>query len=627
MAITPSSVALSCRLKATSINLIYNNTVVRQWTSTNYSDYVTIGPTVEGAYYNVPSKTYTFSQNPRTVTGTTYAYDKNTLSWQWNKYVTSKYYANDGSLGYQVTNSQYYQYWYTVPTSWNSTTKYQTKTIGEITVPVGGNYTATAQYTTLIAEATSKGTDYTFTTTTPSADAAGTKTGYTFAKWKCNTSPYSGNLYDANLEHTWSQALSSTYEFEPTWTANTYTIKYNANGGSGSMSNTSATYDSNATLTANAFTKTGYHFKNWNTKSNGSGTSYNNGATVSNLATSGSVTLYAQWEANTYSITYNYDGGTQGTNHPSSGTFDSTVTISNPSKAGYGFTGWTLTTGDTSTAMYGDSASTVTTAWTSGAISKTYFKNLQSTNGGTAKLTANWENGVYTITFNLEGGTFDGNGNWGTSANKSNVTATHRVTYNANYYYSTGKANKTGCTFDGWWTKNSNGAYQYQIYNSSGACTTDGGYWTGTGTSARWTGTSSINVYAKWVPNTYYVKFNGNGSTTGSMSNQTFAYGTPQNLTANAFTKKDYAFKCWNTVAGGTGTNYLNGQSVNNLTTTAGGTVNLYAQWVPASKVLVSGAWKTVKGARVLVNGSWKMVSGIKVLVSGVWKDFTGFGT
>ena len=83
----------------------------------------------------------------------------------------------------------------------------------------------------------------------------------------------------------------------------TYTIAFNSNGGSGSMSSlTSRSYGTSYTLTANSFTKSGYHFKNWNTKSDGSGTTYSNQASVSNLTiTNGAtVTLYAIWEQHSY---------------------------------------------------------------------------------------------------------------------------------------------------------------------------------------------------------------------------------------------------------------------------------------------------------------------------------------
>ena len=89
------------------------------------------------------------------------------------------------------------------------------------------------------------------------------------------------------------------------WVANTYTIKFDGNGGSGSMSNISATYDTNKTLSKNTFTKSGYKFVKWNTKADGSGTSYNDEASVKNLTATnkGTVTLYAQWSAITSYIT------------------------------------------------------------------------------------------------------------------------------------------------------------------------------------------------------------------------------------------------------------------------------------------------------------------------------------
>lgn len=80
------------------------------------------------------------------------------------------------------------------------------------------------------------------------------------------------------------------------WTANTYTVSFNSNGGSGTMSNQSFTYGVAQNLTTCSFTKSGYAFRGWNTSSDGTGTSYNDGQSVSNLTTTngGTVTLYAQ---------------------------------------------------------------------------------------------------------------------------------------------------------------------------------------------------------------------------------------------------------------------------------------------------------------------------------------------
>ena len=63
------------------------------------------------------------------------------------------------------------------------------------------------------------------------------------------------------------------------------------------------------------------------------------------------------------------------------------------------------------------------------------------------------------------------------------------------------------------------------------------------------------------------------------MSNQTFTYGTEQKLTSNAFKKTGFTFSKWTRNADGTGTSYTNGQSVSNLTSSNGATINLHAQW------------------------------------------------
>ena len=75
----------------------------------------------------------------------------------------------------------------------------------------------------------------------------------------------------------------------------------------------------------------------------------------------------------------------------------------------------------------------------------------------------------------------------------------------------------------------------------------------------------------------YSVKFNANGGT-GTMSNESFTYGTAKALTANAFTRTGYSFQGWATSASGSKV-YNNKQTVSNLTTTAGAVVNLYAVW------------------------------------------------
>ena len=78
----------------------------------------------------------------------------------------------------------------------------------------------------------------------------------------------------------------------------TYSVKFNSNGGSGTMADQQMQSNELTELTANAFTKSGYVFKEWNTASNGTGTSYTNKQVVGRLSTTqgATVNLYAQWE-------------------------------------------------------------------------------------------------------------------------------------------------------------------------------------------------------------------------------------------------------------------------------------------------------------------------------------------
>ena len=71
-----------------------------------------------------------------------------------------------------------------------------------------------------------------------------------------------------------------------------YQVSYNANGGSGTMANQTITNNVPTHLNTNTFTKENGIFAGWNTKADGSGTSYADGEEVTNL---GNVTLYAQW--------------------------------------------------------------------------------------------------------------------------------------------------------------------------------------------------------------------------------------------------------------------------------------------------------------------------------------------
>lgn len=90
----------------------------------------------------------------------------------------------------------------------------------------------------------------------------------------------------------------------------THTITYNPNGGSGAPSSQTKTTGQSITLSSTKPTRSGYTFKCWNTKADGTGTNYYSGGSYSADA---NLTLYAQWTENTttqFKVTYNANGGT-----------------------------------------------------------------------------------------------------------------------------------------------------------------------------------------------------------------------------------------------------------------------------------------------------------------------------
>ena len=94
------------------------------------------------------------------------------------------------------------------------------------------------------------------------------------------------------------------------WQINTYTVEFNANGGSGSVESESYQYNEEKALNINSFTRVGYIFKEWNTSSDGSGIKYADQSVVKNLTENNdqTITLYAQWTPITYEVKFDANG-------------------------------------------------------------------------------------------------------------------------------------------------------------------------------------------------------------------------------------------------------------------------------------------------------------------------------
>ncbi len=188
-----------------------------------------------------------------------------------------------------------------------------------------------------------------------------TKTGYTFSKWKATDN----TLYSAGGSYTKNEATTLTAQ----WTANKYTLTYNANGGNCSTASKSVTYDS-AYGTLATPTRTGYSFNGWYTAKTGGS------QVTSSTVCAGNATIYARWTPITYTVQFNtnYPSGTQATKTQSH-TYDTaqTLTANTWAYSGYAFQGWA--TSSTGSVKY---------------IDKQSVKNLSSTSGATVKLYAVW---------------------------------------------------------------------------------------------------------------------------------------------------------------------------------------------------------------------------------------------
>lgn len=114
-----------------------------------------------------------------------------------------------------------------------------------------------------------------------------TRTGYTFLGWA--TLSLADVTYAAGANYTANAAVT----LYAVWAANTYTVQYNANGGTGAPGNQSKTYGVTLKLSSTTPTRTGYAFKGWGTSASASTVAYAAGA---NYTANAAVTLYAIWE-------------------------------------------------------------------------------------------------------------------------------------------------------------------------------------------------------------------------------------------------------------------------------------------------------------------------------------------
>ena len=210
---------------------------------------------------------------------------------------------------------------------------------------------------------------------TITAPATPTKTGYTFAGW------YVG---EERFDFTSQKMPANDLTLVAKWSANSYTVSYYANTGSGVMEDSKINIEGELTIPANVFTKVGYRFLGWNTKADGTGTNYSDQGKIQLDQTNPeNIKLYAQWSANAFVV--NFDGN--GVNAPAgiSTSYDENMTLPAAlERIGYRFLGWNTKADGTGT------------NYAAGQV----VKNLSDKDNIT--LYAKWEQVEYTLTINIQ---------------------------------------------------------------------------------------------------------------------------------------------------------------------------------------------------------------------------------
>ena len=285
-------------------------------------------------------------------------------------------------------------------------------------------------------------------------------------------------------------------------------------------------FDGLKALQPNTFTKTGYHFTGWNTKSDGKGVSYTDQQKVFSLSAEDAavIDLYAQWEVADYLVTFENTGDSQIADQ--SYTIEKGIdSFETPTKKGYDFVGW----------YEGNQK----------------IDRIPIGQTGKRTLTAQWSPKKYTITFEDE------------ELPPQPYTIESRLTLPLS------SKKRLGYHFIGWEVKE----VLSQALNPTIITEIQPG------------NTGDLLLKASWRANSYVIQYDANGGA-GTMAQQVLAYNQTAKLTKNTFSKEQEQFIGWNTKKDGSGTAYSNEQEILNLTAEKDGTVTLFAQWKSTTSAL-----------------------------------------
>ena len=403
--------------------------------------------------------------------------------------------------------------------------------------------------------------------TLPANAGSMSKEGYHIADWKLGsasgTSYALGGTYDGNADA----------EFYAGWESNPYQVIFHKNGGQGeNMTNQSFNYDEAQNLKANTYAPAeGSHkyFTGWNTQPNGSGTPYADKASVQNLVTSGTITLYAQWADHTYTnyrttccTKYDITAET-----PENGSFTvkdgdddvdkacatTTITIAaTPASDSYVFNHWSIVDGelnDITESLLGENPPASTSfEMPAKAITINAVFNLKTTE--------------YAVTLHdNNGGEHNGSATVSTNGTVlSNISLPTKEGYHVAGYYL-----EAGCE-----TLVANAAGTLQA-NVDGV----------TDENAQFIKGAAITLYAAWEGNQYTVTISKNYTETTRDYTATFGAAMPDMSDFTQFTRAGYTLTGIFANNDGTGTKYYDENKASAHVWDQPNNATIYAGWSP----------------------------------------------
>lgn len=356
-------------------------------------------------------------------------------------------------------------------------------------------------------------------------------TGYNFKHWRYNDSSASGG-YSESTTNPLKIIVTGKRDVTAVFELKSYTVTWNANGGTVSPASVSKTHGSTLgtlpTPTRAATAGYSYTFAGWFTAASG-GTQISTTTTVT-----GNVTYYAHWTATERSYTATFNGNGGETPSPSTITKKYNValgTLPTCSRTGYTFLGWY-------TASSGGTKISTTTVVTKDI---TYY--------------AQWSINSYTLTFNPNGGTvtptsknLEYNSAYGTLPTPTRAS-------DAQYTY----------TFTGWYTAATGGTQVTAATKMAAKDTTVYAHWT---SNTRSYTVSYQTTYGTLNKTSQSVAYNSKGSCTLTMPDNTAEF--------------TYTFVGWYTAANGDGTKV--GSELTLETPAIKGTVTYYAYVTRSTK-------------------------------------------